>query len=714
MPDGKDFIPEKKELPQDGEITDYGREQLQDSLMSTLVTMGILQSKKDWQAPVRNGVPQVFVVKDGEVMSLGEAGLALDSPLIVDAMIKGQLFAYPLGEKDPVQIQGIPRKSNAVMEFRISEPLSARTGDAQVHKMEFTPEPQPPARVREPRWYHKLFSFLSSNKRVLDDYAAYRDKQAEYETAHAAWQKNLEAEAKQMNAAGGAIRQVADKIYAKYGAGRTEEVLAGERELKRAAEEAQRRQEMERQLADMKRHSEIESKGVEIVRNVYAADPKPIQKYVSEKRKGEKGLYTMEDFSKLTKVDIDLDKLQLGGKPVTKEQFATLAMFASLDPDVALQVQNDAVGDPKPVLASFRQEGYNEQEAKEVIASSVSASYTLDVFTGDERMYKYFQGMNMGKDLAARALKAYPRDKSQLAEIFSRAVESGGITAGTLELANDGGSNGSPGLNKLAREAVEMMDQDPELRQLAKEKYEQREREFCKNHKLFKPRSFEDRIRDIRGFGKLCDLEQEGAKARQTLMQANLDGEPLSRQRQNDLVKTILKANLAASIYEKERQERRNSTKLNGVNKGPVEFEKYTNELSDRAYGDDSDEEMGLGTSGGGSTLAANMPTIVISGLQYRVIEKPPTMERMLQPDQLRQLDRAAEQVMRSEGLDKASLDQVCQKVTSWSSREYRGENMIVKAHQASLNAQKQREEPELAIRIPDQERDEDVPHIQG
>ena len=43
-----------------------------------------------------------------------------------------------------------------------------------------------------------------------------------------------------------------------------------------------------------------------------------IDKFVNQERKGGHGLYTREDFSKLTRTDIDLNETQIGGKPVTK------------------------------------------------------------------------------------------------------------------------------------------------------------------------------------------------------------------------------------------------------------------------------------------------------------------------------------------------------------------------------------------------------------
>ena len=691
MPDGIYLISEKDKLPEDVKLTKYIREQLQSTLISNLVKMGLLESKTQTQPPERNGVPAVFAMKDGKVSSLAEAGLSLDSPEIADALIKGQIFAFPLGEKNPVQLQGIPQKGNALMKFQVSKPIDFRMGT--IYEMDFA-EPKPPQKAREPRWYHKLFSFTSGNRKVLDDYADYQKKMADYQTARQEWQKNLEAEAKQMAESGGAMRKVSEAIQSKYGDGRTDQVLAEEMELKRAAAEAERRRELEWDLVSVNQHVNAEKKGVEIVRNVYSPDPKPIDKYVNKERKGGSGLYTLDDFNKLTKTDIDLNKVQIGGKPITAEQFSTIAMFAALDPEVGMKVQNDSVADPTKIMDSLKAVGYNEQEAKEVIASSISKTYSLDLFTADDRMFKYFNGINMGKDLAADALKAYPQDKSKLAEIFSRAVETAGISAGTLPMPHDGGSTGSAGLNKLAREAIALMDQDPELRQLAREKYEAREQEFCKNHKIFQPRSFEDRIRDIEGFGELCDLDQKGAEARQTLMQANLDGRNLSPQEQNRLVKDVLKANLAASLYEQERKERSSTNKLNGVNKGIMEFQKYYDTLNEQVEGDN--EGPNFGTSGGGSSLATDMPTIVYSGLQYRAVEKPPTMERMLQPDQVRQLDATAEQIMRADGLDKASLDEVCKKVAKWDyNQQYRGENMLVKARQASLNAAQRGLQPE-------------------
>ena len=66
--------------------------------------------------------PRVFVLKDGKPSTLTESGIKPGSREFWEAAMKGQLFGYQLGKKDPVQIQAW--MGQAGLQCAVSAPLT--------------------------------------------------------------------------------------------------------------------------------------------------------------------------------------------------------------------------------------------------------------------------------------------------------------------------------------------------------------------------------------------------------------------------------------------------------------------------------------------------------------------------------------------------------------------------------------------------------------
>ena len=55
--------------------------------------------------PETNGVPRVFVMDEKGVRTLDDEKVKAGTPEFFELMQQGRMFAYPAGEKEPVQLQ---------------------------------------------------------------------------------------------------------------------------------------------------------------------------------------------------------------------------------------------------------------------------------------------------------------------------------------------------------------------------------------------------------------------------------------------------------------------------------------------------------------------------------------------------------------------------------------------------------------------------------
>lgn len=139
-----------------------------------LSSLGIVLGK-DGRAPMSAGAPRVFLVKDGKAATLDEEGMTVGSPAFIEALRMGQVFAYPAGERRPVQVRSDTRYTSGLS---FSEPIEVD----MVRKMSPGPPPEP---ARMPKWYHRLFGFLPGNRDKIDEYE-------KAERTRAEWEKRIE------------------------------------------------------------------------------------------------------------------------------------------------------------------------------------------------------------------------------------------------------------------------------------------------------------------------------------------------------------------------------------------------------------------------------------------------------------------------------------------------------------------------------------------
>ena len=640
------------------------------NISDSLETIGIILDK-DGTTPKSADAPRIFALKDGKAVTLEEGNMQIGSRAFIEALLKGEIFAYPSGEKRPVQAQG--RLSGATFSLDFSAPLEI----GKIQNLDFMP-PAEPALVPAPKWYHKLFNFIPSNQRKIDDYNR-------AVKAHRKWEKEMETFAKDVEQKAKNLPEqykAAQAIDERFGALRDEKSMAADREMSETIDRAYWKKQ-----ADIKQEELQKAEyGIEIMTNVYGSRPQLREDWVKRGKGGEyenNGLYTEESFRMLTSATIDPAKVEIGGKALTDREFATLAMFGAVDADIGVAAQKAAVGDPSGAIEFFKQAGYNEKQAKRIIADSVSNTYTQDVLHVEPRMYKYFDtAMNGGRAKAAKALKAYQKgDKGPLAEIMGLAVKTAGSQAGIT------GDEGVHPMGKLAGEMLSLMERDPELKEMAKASFEREEKEFCAGTP-FQPRSFDEMTENIQKMQKFSEVREKEMKALAGLARARAEGKELTAEEKKGYVRDILTARLAEgmrqsqlkaikkvkTLKEKEREEReaeRDPAKAEALKReadpkvGTMDYQKlnaYCDQLGEKL--DEINNTLAVST-GGGSSLPSSAPLLLSTGMECRVVKKPPILDTVADPKKLAEITRTADQIIEMDRLGDKSMDYLVENVMS-------------------------------------------------
>ena len=707
----------KKELPEDKLFEQkvyMSRSAV--AAFQTIQKLGAVTADGAEQPPLRNGVPSVFLMKDGKVTTLEENGIwmtkkegdAVDgNPEFAKAVLRGEVFVYPAGERHPVQLQ-VKDTSAQLGQFTVECSGPLKPGEATL-----APEPTV---TRQPRWYHRAFKFWGNNRKICTDYETSK-------AAHDKWKAIAnEAEAN------------AKAIEEKFGAKRTGEVRNAELTDAFRVVDAKRVQKNQIALNVAEKNMNKLERGIGNVMELYAAKPVFKEEYTTPEKK----LYTKELFQKLDSTDLDPGTVKIGGNGVSEREFATLAMFGSLDPKLSVQVQQkNALDKPGPMLDSLQKEGYSEEMSRRIVGSIIGTASTVDVFTGDSRIQSYFDNaINGGRKNAADALKAYPQDKSKLAEILANGlVFTGELLGSTSNTATQ--HVGSKGMAQLSKEMLDMMERDPELKQLTKEQFEKTEKSICgelnqqiekytDRKNVLKPKSFDDTVKLIDNFRKLSDLEQKGLEAEHKLAAAQAREVDLLPEDKMACVKDILKSNMVCSLYEQERLDRGHlDTKWHTVlpdgtiprkqPNGQVNYKYevegkhnstrfaqhlYTKALEERGPHIGIDPETGLQ-----DYIDPDLPReqwvdkgvpVAIHCMEARFTEKAPTVSRMGNPAQMAELDRQAEQIIKQDGLDKLSLEELNQKLVV--GKDYKMENMLMRVGKLGQDQLAQNQQKNLEL----------------
>ena len=619
--------------------------------------LGIKLEKPGQKTPESDGVPRIFLIKGddpNDPFSLEEADAPVGSAAFVEALLSGQIFAFPNGEQRPVQMQGTLADGKLVTER--SAPI-----DYEDPRDELPEEPAEPPR---PKWYHRLFGFLPANRARIAEHTRWQTEHAKWEEEIPKLQAELQAEYEERK-----DEIAAAEVAYHFSVVRGEAAFEADREMQELVD-----RDMAQQNAEIIEESDLafRDSGIDLVTGLYGTHPKFQEKWRKKDDPDDcQGFYTEEQFKELTTADVDPAEVKIGGQGLTEQEFAALAMFAATNEETSLRQQKKAVSDPAGAIEGFKNAGYTEAQAKRLVADSFNSSFTLDLLSKDPRAHEYFGAVNEGRALAAEALKAYRNgDKTKLAEILGRAVEHGGMYVGVS------GGRGVPGIAKLGGEMLELMERDPELMDMAKQSFEKRERAYTKNTRI-PSLSFDKLVENIQKMKKFEDLRRKGSERRAEIFRARAEGEELTAAQKKECLRDILVANMAEAlrVFQTNQSENEDAS--------PAE-KPFNNEALKEEYMRITllnPPQAGINGTKGGSSLPSSAPTFLIGALGKRVLKTPDVMSTVTDEAQVQKLTQTVEQIIETEHLTEKSMEELANTVADKSGDErYKLDNLLKKA----------------------------------
>lgn len=709
------FLPQRNQLDKDEVLTDQMiaaaniNTRLQNDTFFT--EFGVDSLDPDLYQDQPGKTPRIFLLRDGKATTLTESGVKPGSREFWESAMKGQLFGYKLGGKDPVQIQAWI--GTAGLGWDISAPLTPgkeakfpeepekptlRTAREPpkapdpVEKPREVPEPgeEPP----QPGFFTRLGARLGlkSSKAKIAAYTSWPDRAAayaDYQTKKAAYEEYQEA-----------LETYADKMRSYYSLANEDRMIATAQPGKLAAYEKEH-QVWEKEVANketLTRQRESAAKaisdqlgalrdqqtleaegqekklrgvrfstlgdrdhprrGVENMLSMYG--PKP---YMKEEWVG-RGRYHKESFQALTQ--IDLTGLSVGEgepRPITDEEFGALSMFATITPENGKALAMDSsppVVDYEGTVKAFEELGYTEEELGELMANQFVGIVTTDTLRRDDPrnpMTTYLPNyVEPARQRTQKALQEYQKgNKQPLADIISRAVEYTDLTARVSE----GLDECTTGLLRMGNHMVDMMDRDPQLKALATQSFERRERSMCGRHKeLPGPRTMDELVNNVKAYQKVLDIREKGAEAKDKLLLAQAGQVTLSEQEKKDCLRDVLRREMVCGSYKLQTNMMVKDT-LNAMEPVDDAVQKYNT-----------------------SPTLSMIPRTLEMFIQSRYMEKgpkdgPSVLERVNQPGFIEALDQGMDDLIAAETQKEGmSLDKLGDKLLA-EDEAYKGKNLI-------------------------------------
>lgn len=456
---------------------------------------------EDGRIPESAGIPRIFVMgldKDGRDrrMSLEEAGVRYGSREFWQQAQQGNVFALPAGEPTPVQLTVTRTAKKASVSIR---PVG-------VDKM-------PEVQLKRPTGWQRFVHFFFRNK--------YAEEINGWNNRDANEKSNRDMMASMFETRRKVLKDEMDELRE-----REEEEAQAKEEQKEADRLKREQQKKEKQLSDIHQQAVSKTRGRQTYRDIAA--PEPVFHEELERTGKKPGFYSKESFGKLKKLEHGYSEYQVGGKPVTEDEYCGLVAACSVLPEHAeAGFKKLPAYDPqlKEVLMNG---GHTEEQSREIIAHSYMTMATIDLMKS--RLHNNQDNLletnvNAGREDAMRALEKYKDgDKNELARVIAYGVKHTAAFSGQqLNPVSDEYHN----LFHFSAAAAGLLERDPALRKLAEEKYG------------MKP----DDLRALKGLDALDKADTARRAAREKLALAAEGKLTLGREEKRQCAKDILKAN---------------------------------------------------------------------------------------------------------------------------------------------------------------------------
>ena len=458
--------------------------------------LGLLDGKER-----TNFVPRLFVLGADEkgqskIFDLSQVDIKEGSDEFWKQVQLGNVFAYPAGKDEPVQIQ-----------VGVTEEGSVKLGTSKPVTVENLPEPP----VYKLSAWQKFASWFGFYKKEVH-MAKHREEE----------QISLLSKLKILQD----LRRTTKKELKDQ---ETEKIQEGERILT----ERKNQQELEA----LKTERDRLKLGMKVMTDVYIPQPRfhpELEKINAEPNKKE-GLYTKKQFDSLKvykKKDIDLETIKIGdsGNAVTEEEFASVTMYALWNPKNSIRGYNKMSPDihGEKCLTNL---GFEKKDIPTLLTSRSRNWWTGDLFIQPkprDNEGSYFKDVtNYGRKDAVEAFQAYKKgDKAKLAQIIADGVN---MAADDMKVAEKKLTDQNHAVIVTSGKLVDLMEKDPDLKALALEKGMK-----------------EDHLKVVEGNRVLHKLSQDAMDAEYEIKKAKIEGRELSEEEKAKYAKAIVKADIAA------------------------------------------------------------------------------------------------------------------------------------------------------------------------
>lgn len=447
-----------------------------------------------------NYVPRLFVLgvdENGEskVFDLSQVDIQAGSDEFWKQVQRGNVFAYPAGQNDPVQLQ-----------VGVSESGGLKLGTSKPVTEENLPEPP----VYKLSMWQKFASWFGFYKKEVH-MAEHREEEQNSLKSKLALMQDLRSHTK---------KEQKDK--------EAEDVREGERIL---AE----RKKLE-QLEALRPEKDRLKLGMKVMTDVFVPQPRfspDLEKIPSGPNKRE-GLYTKEHFNSLKvydKKDIDLETIHIGdsGQAVSEEEFASVTMYALWNPKNSMRGYNQMNPDIHGEK-SLTELGFEKKDIPTLLTSRSRGWWSTDLFIQPkprDNEGSYFKDVtNYGRKDAVEAFQAYKAgDKTKLAQIIADGVN---MAADDMKVTGRKLTDQNNAVIVTSGKLVDLMEKDPELKTLALEQGMKK-----------------DHLKVVEGNRVLHKISQDALDAEYEIKKAKLEGRELGTEEKTKYAKAMVKKDLA-------------------------------------------------------------------------------------------------------------------------------------------------------------------------
>lgn len=597
---------------------DMGIEHLNDHQLSQLNTtfeedllehLGIPVSDEG-TIPKNNGVPRLFAItvnENGEekINDLSESPLP-KSPEFWRQVQLGNVFAYPAGQADPVQVQ-INTDSSKRPSLQYSKSVTSRE------------LPAPPA---------KPLGFWKRAAWILTFGNAFDKQRREYN------QRIQNAEN---------TRNTLNEFNVKRNAGVQGEVQQAE-ERKAVMAERKRIAVARSNAKSAQNYAEENDIGIKHVTDIFGPVPKYDTSLDRERKENRKyGLYNKTEFNNLTKFnELNLDSIQLGsgGQSVTEEEFAAVGFFTVCDPKHARKVSLMQHGD-KYVEQSLRELGFPEKDIPRLVSAQAANFVAHDLFiipprSGEGAFFK--DATNPARKETRDAFIEYQKgNKEQLAGLIAKGINYAAEDVAAMDTAKM--STQTRAAFVMSGKLLDLMEKDPELKDLALEKGMDKHR-----------------LKSVEGAKVIMRLAQDARNAEKTFAENAAEGNELSKQQKKNLLQTILKDRIVCTKLAAENTATNEDSRLKKemilVNQRFAEI----NVLAE--YKADHSKRPAPGTG----KIWNDSAVPVMSAVDMVYNHQPQTAQNMTDALEVNKIERVADEIINKYNLTELSVEELANK----------------------------------------------------